>query len=244
LEKNKIKLIALCMYLGSVSLLFAQQENLSGMQMQAREYRRQGFSLQKSGDLDQAVAMYQKAIELDPLYAIAFNDLGIIYESRGQIDRAEQSYIKALRVDSKFLSAITNLALLYENQRDLKKAAFFWQRRAELGSPDDPWTNKAKMRLNDIRLVSGQLTPDSEEQNVVDLAKDVTSEKKHLKYSDKALARDYYLKAKRNYEKENYLIALEQAVDAQLLDPSNKRISNFVDKLQIKLMSGFEKPQR
>ena len=78
----------------SSSILSGQEEkNLSELQKQARSYRAQGLELQCIGNMDAAMSLYQKAIELDPAYPVAYNDLGIIYEAKGLIDRAEESYL-------------------------------------------------------------------------------------------------------------------------------------------------------
>src|SRR4030042_102417 len=91
-----------------------QEKNLTELQKQARIYRAQGLEFQHIGNLDEATVFYQKAIQLDPVYAVAFNDLGIVYETRGFIDRAEECYLQAVKVNPNYLSAYTNLALFYE----------------------------------------------------------------------------------------------------------------------------------
>lgn len=46
-----------------------------------------------------AVARWEKAVELDPTYAAAWNDLAIGYEQLGKFDEARKSYEKALALD-------------------------------------------------------------------------------------------------------------------------------------------------
>ena len=148
------------------------------MQQQARLYRVDGIKLQNSGDLDGALKLFQKAIELDPLYPEVYNDLGIIYEAQGDPDRAEESYLQALRVDPHYLGAYSNLALFYEGKRDLAKATYYWKKRIELGDSNDPWTIKAQQRLDDILLALSQ-NPMAEIQkkNVDNLMKEVSTGK-------------------------------------------------------------------
>lgn len=226
-----------------------RKENLNSIQKEARLYRSQGVALQRVNDLDSAMAFYQKAVELDPVYAVAYNDLGVIYEAKGWIDRAESSYIKAINIDPAYLSPYSNLALLYENKHELHQAAFFWQKRAELGSPNDPWTQRARSRLEDINLVLGQ-RPDvsSREQEILELMQEVSANLSVLKKEEdkpykkvqqdnQEMSRDYFNKAKQSYEKGDHIVALKQATEAQQLDPSNKNVNTFVEELQRRLLS-------
>ena len=49
--------------------------------------------------LAEAASRWQKAVELDPTYAAAWNNLGIGYEQQGQFDEARKAYEKALQLD-------------------------------------------------------------------------------------------------------------------------------------------------
>jgi len=226
-----------------------KKENLSDLQKQARLYRQQGLELQRVDDLDSAMAFYQKATELDPVYAVPYNDLGIIYEAKGWLDRAEDSYLKAIKIDPDYLSAYSNLALLYENKHQLDQAEFFWQKRAELGLADDPWTQRAKSRLEDIWLVLDKRPNVSfREQEILEFMQDVSANLSALKKDDtkpfkkvqqdnRDIARDYFNKAKLSYEKADFVTALKQALEAQQLDPSNKNVNTFIEELQRRLLS-------
>lgn len=215
------------------------EPDFTRLQSEARAYRDQGLEFQRAGNIDAALIYYQKAVEIDPFYAVAYNDLGIIYEAKGLNDRAEENYLKAVSIDSSYLSACTNLALFYENKRDFNKAEFYWGKRAALGSPDDPWTEKAKMRLEDIRIVSTKPLPFKyeREQEVVDLLKEVSVKKTLLKNDNKALSREHFDKAKKSYERQDYPTAIKEALDAQYLDPDNLEIRNFIDKAQVRALS-------
>lgn len=215
-----------------------EEKNLSVLQQQARLYRGQGIEYQRTGNLDAAMTLYQKAVDLDPRYAVAFNDLGVVYEAQGKSDRAERSYLQAIRIDPNYLSAYTNLAIVAENNRDLEKAAMFWKKRAELGSSDDPWTQKAKQRLEDIALVStDDPFEDAREQEIMSLVQDVTAFKASLKKDDKALSRHYFEKAQAKYKEGDEVTAYKIALDAQQFDPTNHEIEEFVTNIQTRLLS-------
>lgn len=170
LPKFLITLIVMLCVFSSGGNFFAQramakpaQEDPDQLHLQAQQYRQAGLEKQRIGNLAEALSLYQKAIVIDPGYAVAYNDLGVIYEAMGFPERAEESYLKSLKIDPGYLSAYSNLALFYENQRDLEKAAFYWGKRAQIGSPDDPWTQKASCRFKDIRISREPISDQREE---------------------------------------------------------------------------------
>lgn len=237
---KKIIIVAILFALISVSSIFAKEPQplLSQLQKQARDYRNQGLEYQRAGNLDGAMSMYQKAIELDPAYAAPYNDLGVLMEAGGLPERAEECYLQAIKIDPNFLSAYSNLALVYENKRDLEKAATCWRKRIELGAADDPWTQKAQQRLEDINLILSSTSPqEKREEEILGVMSDVMLKKAELKKDDRALARDYLAKAKVSYEKGDEVLAFKQAVDAQQLDPQNTEIEKFIDKVQTRILS-------
>jgi Flp pilus assembly protein TadD len=65
----------------------------------AREQVEFGINVAQRGLWREAIYRWEKAVELDPKYAAAFNDLGIAYEHEGQLDKARRAYEKALALD-------------------------------------------------------------------------------------------------------------------------------------------------
>jgi Flp pilus assembly protein TadD len=61
-------------------------------------YNLMGFSLRKTGNLDQALTYYRKALDLDPQHRGALEYLGELYVQTGQMDKAAQNVarLKAL----------------------------------------------------------------------------------------------------------------------------------------------------
>ena len=47
----------------------------------------------------EAIYRWQKAVELDPTYAEAYNDLAIAYEHEGELAKARSAYEKALELE-------------------------------------------------------------------------------------------------------------------------------------------------
>jgi tetratricopeptide (TPR) repeat protein len=199
-----------------------REGKLTEFQAQARAYRAQGLRLQNLGNLAGALSFYQKAIELDPSYAVAYNDLGIVYESAGVLERAEESYLKAIKADPNYLSSYTNLALFYEGKRDLDRAAFYWKKRVELGNPDDPWTKRAKDRLNDLAQVSPHYRQMVIESETISLMRKVTQEKLARQREGLKQAAQYYAGAKDLYRDGNYQKAMESIEKSLAITPQDK----------------------
>ena len=58
-----------------------------------------GINVAQRGLWREAIYRWEKAVELDPTYAAAHNDLAIAYEHEGMLDKARKAYEKALELD-------------------------------------------------------------------------------------------------------------------------------------------------
>ena len=58
-----------------------------------------GVNVALRGLWREAIYRWEKAVEIDPTYAAAFNDLAIAYEHEGQLDKARKAYEKALALE-------------------------------------------------------------------------------------------------------------------------------------------------
>ncbi len=59
-----------------------------------------GISVAQKGLWREAIFRWKKAVELDPSYAAAWNNLAIAYEHEGQFDSAREAYERALKLDA------------------------------------------------------------------------------------------------------------------------------------------------
>ena len=151
--KDSLIYLAILFFLPLLSISYIYAGKVGGIAGDAEPYRTKGYEAQQRGDIDTAIEWYQKAAGVSPGYAAPHNDLGILFETKGWLDRAEAEYEKALAIDPGYKEVHTNLALLYERKGELEKAAFHWMRRYKLGTPDDPWTQEAKSRLEKLGLI-------------------------------------------------------------------------------------------
>src|SRR5436189_3049219 len=58
-----------------------------------------GINVAQRGLWREAIYRWEKAVELDPTYAAAYNDLAIAYEHEGLLDKARKAYDKAIELD-------------------------------------------------------------------------------------------------------------------------------------------------
>lgn len=67
----------------------------------AREQVDFGIAVAQKGLWKEAIYRWERATEIDPTYAAAFNNLAIAYEHEGLFDKARDAYEKALKLDPK-----------------------------------------------------------------------------------------------------------------------------------------------
>ena len=98
----------------------------------ALEHLKRSVSLEASGELRQAAAEQESALEIDPHLVQAHINLISLYTRLAQMDRAQQHYAEALKInpDQSELHYNYGLALLAQNR--LKEAADAFQRALEI----------------------------------------------------------------------------------------------------------------
>lgn len=70
----------------------------------------------------EAIFRWERAAEIDPTYAEAYNNLGVGYEHEGQMDKARKAYEKALELDPNNTRIQQNFELFKEiNDRAAQK---------------------------------------------------------------------------------------------------------------------------
>ncbi len=80
-------------------LVVAAAPSWADTRASAREQVEFGINVAQRGLWREAIYRWEKAVELDPMYAAAYNDLGIAYEHEGQLEKARKAYEKALAIE-------------------------------------------------------------------------------------------------------------------------------------------------
>ena len=81
-----------------LALFLAASPALADARKDAREQVEFGINVAQRGLWREAIYRWEKAVEIDPGYAEAYNDLAIGYEHEGQLDRARRAYERALEI--------------------------------------------------------------------------------------------------------------------------------------------------
>lgn len=88
--------------------LTAPAAAFAGQRGEAKAHVEFGIKVAQNGLWKEAIYRWERAVEIDPEYAQAWNNLGIGYEQDGRFDEALAAYEKALKLDPKNQMIRTN----------------------------------------------------------------------------------------------------------------------------------------
>ena len=84
---------------------------------------------------EDAVDAYRRVVSIDPTYAAAWNNLGLLLHRMGRYDEANVAYLAALKQDPRCCEAAYNLGSLHEDRGAVDDAIADYRRALQL-SPD------------------------------------------------------------------------------------------------------------
>jgi Tfp pilus assembly protein PilF len=106
----------------AAALLFAASPASADARSQAKSQVDFGVNVALRGLWREAIYRWEKAVEIDPTYAAAFNDLAVAYEHEGQLDKARKAYEKAIEIEPNNSQIRQNYELFKEiNDRATQK---------------------------------------------------------------------------------------------------------------------------
>ncbi|OCR01901.1 glycosyl transferase family 2 [Oscillatoriales cyanobacterium USR001] len=112
----------------------------------AFDYQKLGETLQGEGKVNEAIAAYKKAIEINPNYFGTYHNLGDIYQQKNNLDEAVIFYEKAIKINPSFAWSHHNLGDTFFRQQKLDEAAVAYRKAIEL-DPNFAWANYNLGRL-------------------------------------------------------------------------------------------------
>ena len=135
---------------------------------------------------DEAIVNYQKALQINPEFAKAYNGLGHVFHEKGQLDEAEAYYRRAIQIDPENLHSYEGLLfqMLYTSKYDSRTVFQEHLRFAKLfaepfSSFISPHTNGC---LPDRRLRIGYVSPDFRRHSVKYFLEPVLSSHNHERF--------------------------------------------------------------
>ncbi len=146
-KKVLVATIAFLMIIASTTLNKVEAKSVNhNPSPQAEAHFKKGISHSVRGNLGEALKEYQSAINIDPYYALAYNNLGYVYRQLGKVDMAIDYYKKALDLNPKDDTSHTNLASAYGSKGLYDKAIECYHNALEI----DPGSITVELALEKI----------------------------------------------------------------------------------------------
>ena len=96
-----------------------------------------GMEYIKEGDIDSAIEKFQRAVEIDPNFAFAWDNLGISYRKKKDYNKAIESYLKSLTIYPEGRLPLLNIAITYNLNKQYEEAIVYYQKFIDFYQ-DDP----------------------------------------------------------------------------------------------------------
>ena len=82
----------------------------------------QAVDLYADDKLDEAIALYDQALVLDPQYTDAVHGLAMCYQAKGDLDTAIELTKRYIAAEPEDILAFTNLSMFYQKKNLIKEA--------------------------------------------------------------------------------------------------------------------------
>ena len=96
-----------------------------------------GMDYINDGDIENAILKFSKAVEIDPNFAFAWDNLGISYRKNTEYDKAIASYQKSLEIYPEGRLPLLNIAITYNLNKQYNEAVTYYNKFIEIYN-DDP----------------------------------------------------------------------------------------------------------
>jgi len=129
---------------------------LSACGSKQRAHFNRGLAYYHRGQLEESIAEYQKAIQINPNFAQARNNLGSVYYNQSKLEEAIVQYQRAITINPNYAKAHYNLGVVYHQQGKLEEAIAQYQQAIATNPNNDKTYNNSGVTYSDPgRLVFG-----------------------------------------------------------------------------------------
>jgi tetratricopeptide (TPR) repeat protein len=122
------------------SLLFTETDDVghaSSKNVLAQLAYDDGMDYLKDQDIPNAIEKFKKAVQLDPEFVYAWDNLGVSYRKNDQFDLAIEAYLNSLKLYPKGKLPLINLAVVYNVSGNQEKSREFYKKYCAF-FPEDP----------------------------------------------------------------------------------------------------------
>ncbi|GAB4856361.1 hypothetical protein Ancab_014281 [Ancistrocladus abbreviatus] len=109
-----------------------------------------GTSLKLAGNTQEGIQKYYEALKIDPHYAPAYYNLGVVYSEMLQYDLALTCYEKAAIERPMYAEAYCNMGVIYKNRADLEAAIACYERCLAVSPNFEIAKNNMAIALTDL----------------------------------------------------------------------------------------------
>jgi len=96
-----------------------------------------GVDIMKTNNYADALPYFKKAVEIDSMFAFAWDNVGLCYRKTNDLDKALEAYLKSLSIDPKGQMPLQNIAIVYEYKKDYDKEIDAYKKLLDI-YPEDP----------------------------------------------------------------------------------------------------------
>lgn len=95
-----------------------------------------GMEYINNGDVENAILKFQKAVDIDPNFAFAWDNMGISYRKNQEYDKAIAAYQKSLEIYAQGRLPLLNISITYNLNKDYEQAIIYYKKFISIYSED------------------------------------------------------------------------------------------------------------
>ncbi|MEE4263508.1 MAG: glycosyltransferase family 39 protein [Desulfobacteraceae bacterium] len=133
--------LVLAMTLSAAIAVYANSPLMQKSAVAATTYYNWASVFENQGHIDLAIENYKNAIQRNPRFTLALNNLGILYCGRGDFPNGIRLFKEALKIDPRMAKTHMNIAIAYYHTGKLDRALYFFRETLRNDPDYDPIVN-------------------------------------------------------------------------------------------------------